>query len=138
MAIKKRLSSLANENNLLILGDDLKLNDGDVISKDYQSAVVDHSTNGTVDRINVTPRGGSAQDLVFAGGAVDWTDAANDDALRAAIETAVGTIDYIAIDGGIEIARADANSIQVTIRNSSLVFNYIDVSGAAFTAIERL
>jgi hypothetical protein len=135
MAFVKKLNSAAGENSILVMNDGAGLCCGDVARSDYATAAIDVSASDVV-AVNVTQPGSAAQTVTLDGQPIDWSDAANDAALKAAIGKVATDLGWSWFDGGVELLRAGDN-LTITIRDSTLAFNWIGTATSdenAFTA----
>lgn len=122
MAIIKRISPLGQDTNHLAMTDGNGLCCDDATRADYETANGDAAANALAN-VNVTVPGGVAQTIAIPG-ALDWADAANDEAVIAAIGKVATDLGYEWFDGGIELTH-DGDDLIVTIRDSTLVWNWI-------------
>lgn len=129
--IAKKLSSIANDNNIIALTNGAGLCCEDAKLYDYATAEFD-ITGTTVADIGLQEPGGAVQSIDLDGPAIDWTDTANDNTLIEAIGKAVTDLGWEWFDGGIELVRgATDNDLTVKIKDSALIFSWIGTDTSA-------
>ena len=121
MGFAKPINANASATNHLKLTEGEGLCCPDQTKSDYTVTV---DTDGTtVVAVNVTD-GATTSTVALAGAPINWALAANNLALKDAIEKVATDKGYIAREGGIEFSR-DGTDLTITIKDSTLVWNWI-------------
>lgn len=131
--IAKRISPIANANNLLAVTDGNRICADDAARLDYQSASFDltNAAEDGLNAVNVTVPGGSAATVALTGAEIALDDATLDDQIIEAIGEVATDLGYEWFEGGIEIDRTTTDVVVITIRDSSLVWNWIGTASTA-------
>lgn len=131
--IFKPLNSSAHSGSFLQVGDGADLCCGNNKRFDY-SVTVDTNTNGTASNIRIQEPGQTAATVALDGAPIDWSDSANDGALKAAIGKAATDAGYKWLGGGITLSR-DGDNLTIKIMDSTLIFVWIGTTTTNENAI---
>lgn len=128
----KRTGNTGTSHHLINEGIDLCCGD-DVDNLTYRTANLTLGST-TVDNVSVTVPGGSPQTINLDGSALDWTLAANDAELKRRLEKAATDLGFQVFGNCFTFARSAAGRLQITIADSTLIWNWIGTTSTGENA----